>query len=155
MTNDRFTKTDYYDAALLRCEDFKYLRKNTKSKSVIFALYCAGVAVECMLRAYMVKNNVEFDAKHDLEKLYLKSQMAMLLNQNEKEKISTAIRTINKFWKNDFRYTSEKRLKRILGHELAKDKPSFRDINKYFDKRYTDIFKASEIIIKIGEEKWT
>jgi hypothetical protein len=92
MANDRFTQTDYYDASHLRCNDFKHLRNNHQSKSVIFALYGAGVAVECMLRAYMTKNSVPFDEKHNLEKLYHKSKMAIFLSENEKEKILAAIR---------------------------------------------------------------
>jgi hypothetical protein len=52
------------------------------------------------------------------------------------------------------RYASEKRIKRIIGHELAKNTTKPKDINKYINSRYSDIFEASEIIIKIGEKKW-
>ncbi len=148
MRIDRFTHTDYYDAALLRIEDLKHLRTN--QKTVIFSLYCAGVAVECMLRAYIIG---EFDAKHDLEKLYEKSQLATLLEIKEKQKLSIAIKKINKIWDNNLRYTSEKRIKRLIGHEIVRS--GCKDINKYLDKYYSDIFDAADFIIKIGENKWT
>ncbi len=34
----------YYDAAFIRQKDYEHLRKNTGS--MIFAIYCAGVAIE-------------------------------------------------------------------------------------------------------------
>jgi hypothetical protein len=154
MVNDPFTHTDYYDAAHLRCEDFKYLRNNPQSKSVVFAVYCAGVAVECMLRAYMAKNNVAFDAKHDIKKLYEKSQMAALLSNNEKEKISAAIITLHKNWDNNFRYSYGKRIKRLIGHQFAESKFKYKDINKYLNNYYSDVFNAAELIIQTGATKW-
>jgi hypothetical protein len=38
-----------------------------------------------MFRAYITKYTREFDAKHNLEKLYEKSQIGTLLEQEEKE----------------------------------------------------------------------
>jgi hypothetical protein len=146
-----YTHTDYFDAAICRSEDLEHLQ--TDQKRMIFSLYCAGVSIECMLRAYITKNTSEFDAKHDLIKLYDKSKIALILNEAEKEEITAALKSANKIWNNNLRYTSEKRMKRIIAHQGVKAK--ITDINKYLNKNYSDIFEAQKIIIQIGKEKWS
>lgn len=151
MVTKNFTSTDYFSASLARNEDMKHLRQN--ANSVIFSLYCAGVAIECMLRAYLLKETTEFDAKHNLEKLYEQSKIAKLLEANEKEIISAAVKNANKLWNNNLRYTSDKRMKRLIAHEIVRT--NFKDIGKYLNKYYSDIFEATEILIKTGQAKWT
>ena len=120
MATRHFTHTDYYTASLLRNEDLQHLKTN--QKSIIFSLYCAGVAIECMLRAYITKETSDFDSKHDLEKLYEKSKIALLLNTEEKQSISIAVKNANKIWYNNLRYSSDLRLKRLIGHEMVRTK---------------------------------
>lgn len=167
MEIERFTPIDYYNASLLRNKDLKYLRKN--EQSIIFSLYCAGVAVECMLRAYITKRTSEFSSKHNLENLYLDSQIATFLNVEEKEKLTIAIKKINKIWRNDLRYTSEKKMTRLIVSKFNLQKLDdikrevMKDINKngnkgiktYIDAYYSDIFDAVDLIIETGEDKWT
>ena len=150
MVTKQFTHTDYFSATLSRCEDLRHLRTNPKS--IIFSLYCAGVTIECMLRAYIAKYTSEFDSKHDLEKLYEKSRIASTLETAEKEALAIAIKKANKVWTNNLRYTSDKRMKRLMAHE--KVRTEFKDIHKYIDKYYSDIFDATDLIIKTGQDKW-
>lgn len=151
MKTTNYTYRDYYDAAICRAEDLVHLQYD--QKRMIFSLYCAGVSIECMFRAYITKNTSDFDSKHDLERLYDKSKMALLLTADEKEEMTIAVKVANKIWNNNLRYTSEKRMKRIIAHQIVKAK--IKDINKYLNKHYSDIFEAHETIIKIGKQKWS
>ena len=153
MATTNFTSNDYYSASLTRYDDLQHLI--LEPKSIIFSIYCAGVAIECMLRAYITKYTLEFDSKHDLEKLYEKSQIASKLSNNEKEQLSTAIKRVNKFWNNNLRYTSEKRIKRVIAHEIIRKHTNSKDISNYIKNVYSDIFNATELIITKGKEKWT
>ena len=146
-----FTHTDYYSASLTRMSDLEYLKTN--QNSTIFSIYCAGVSIECMFRAYIAKYTREFDSKHNLEKLYEKSLLANELDDKAKEKISIAVKKANKIWNNDLRYVSEKRMKRKIAHQNVKT--NFKDVNKYMSKFYSEIFDSTDIIIQTGKSKWT
>ena len=146
-----FTHTDYYTASLTRQADLKHLRTN--QNSIIFSVYCAGVSIECMFRAYITKYTKEFDSKHNLEKLYAKSLLANQLEVGEKEKIASAVKKANNIWNNDLRYVSEKRMKRKIAHKNVKT--GFKDVNKYIERFNSEIFDSTELIIKTGTSKWT
>jgi hypothetical protein len=148
-----FTHTDYYSASINRQADLLHLAKNPDS--VIFSVYCAGVSIECMFRAYITKYTKEFDSKHDLEKLYEKSQLSNLLDEKEKENLTIAVKSANRLWSNDLRYVSEVRMKRKISHYLIKKGLKGKDIIKLIGIFHSDIFSATDLIIKTGQEKWT
>jgi hypothetical protein len=151
MNDDKFTGRDYFSASLLRMADLEYLRLN--NNSIILSVYCAGVAIECMLRAYIREYvSSEFDGRHDLRELYEKSGIASRLKDSEKEKLIAAVTAAQRRWYNNLRYTSDIRMKRIIGHNMARTK--CKDINSYIKKYYSDIFDAANLIVKKGEEKW-
>jgi hypothetical protein len=151
-----YTDTDYYTAAIERLQDFKHLSK--EQDRIIFTVYSAGVAIECMLRAYILKYNPMFDSKHDLENLLIDSKLTTLFDegnkkeQKEREAIIVAIKQAKKVWNNNLRYYSEKRLKRQFGHEMANTK--HKDINKYFFYKCSELFNATHLITEIGIAKW-
>ncbi len=151
MATNHFTHTDYFSASLTRQSDLTHLRQN--KNSAIFSVYIAGVAIECMFRAYITKYTKEFDAKHDLEKLYTKSLLGSELDTKEREVFTIAVKRANQIWSNDMRYASEKRMKRLIAHKNIK--ADLNDVNKYIERHFSDIFEATEIIISKGREKWT
>lgn len=148
-----FTKDDYFSAAFERVNDSKKLFENPQN--VIGAIYFAGVAIESMFRAYICRYTNEFYEKHNLESLYIKSLMHQYLNDSEKEKMSVTIKKAAKLWDNTYRYCSAKRLKRMLGHEFAKQKNKPKDMYKYLQSRSGELTTISEEIVRIGGEKWT
>ena len=152
MEKNKFTKNDYFSASRSRFNDLEYLANNEKSS--ILALYCSGISIECMLRAYILTYTKEFDSKHDLEKLYYKSQLGNHLTEDEKERLSRSIKIANKTWSNDLRYCSEKRLRRILAHEFVGSKIQPKDINKYLSNRKMELFEIAKEILILGEKKW-
>jgi len=152
MKTNTYTHTDYYAASFQRIADFQHLEK--EPKSIIFKVYCAGVAIECMLRAFITKNNVEFDSKHDLDKLLIDSGVLSLIEtQEEKEELIVAIKKAKNLWNNNLRYFSDKRLKRLIGHELAQTK--YKDVTKYFNDKCQALFDAAYLITETGKTKWT
>ncbi|MDQ7090770.1 MAG: hypothetical protein Q9M50_09005 [Methylococcales bacterium] len=166
--DSRFTSTDYFKASLLRNQDLRNLMLNT-NQSIIFSLYCAGVAVECMLRAYILKITTEFNSKHDLELLYLDSKIATLLSLEEKKDLTTSIKKLNKIWRNDLRYTSKDRMIRLILSELncsnKKHTQLQNSINQHrnaddkfnmlFYDHFKQTFEAANLIVEIGKRKWT
>ena len=105
-----------------------------------------------MFRAYISKYTKEFDTKHDLEKLYAKSLLGSQFDIEEKELLTIAVKRANKIWSNNLRYTSEKRMKRLIAHEYVKAGHS--DKNIFMERLFSEIFEATEFIITKGKEKW-
>jgi hypothetical protein len=151
MATNHFTHTDYYSASLTRHADLTHLRMN--KDSAIFSVYTAGVSIECMFRAYITKYTKEFDAKHDLEKLYTKSLLGSKFDTKQKEELTIAVKKANQIWSNDMRYASEKRMKRLIAHKNVK--AGLIDVNKYIERHFNEIFEATDLIIAKGQEKWT
>jgi hypothetical protein len=151
MYGKHYTHTDYFTAARSRFRDLQHLR--TDNECIIFALYCAGVTAECIFRAYITKYTKEFDAKHNLEKLYEKSLLAQNLSEDAKAELTAAVKILNKFWSNDLRYTSEVRMKRILAHENAR--LDFKNIFKFLAKNKAELYSATELIFNTGIQSWT
>ena len=74
------------------------------------ALYLAGVAVECLLRAYGTDAGSEFDGRHDLLQL-MKGGAERLAGEGEEAAILAAIGHVWVRWKNNYRYTHDPRLR--------------------------------------------
>ena len=100
-----------------------------------------------------MKYRIKCDSKHNLEKLYLKSLIGQKLNVSEKQKMTIRVKQANKIWNNNLRYTSEKRMKRIIAHENVKKK--ITDVNKYILNYQSEIFDSTDEIINTGKSKWT
>jgi hypothetical protein len=63
----------YFGAGLERLRQAWTLYQ--EGNSYALAMYVAGVAVECMLRAFKMRKETTFDEKHDLECLFRASGM--------------------------------------------------------------------------------
>lgn len=151
MNTQAFTKNDYYDASLKRLEDVRYLQK--REDSIIFALYCAGVAVECMFRAYILQESSEFNSKHDLINLFTESKLLSKCTLEEKKLLTSTVKRIYSIWFNNLRYTTDKRMKRIIINRHT-GKRNFKNINKWIKSEFEHIFSDTEYIIKLGVTKW-
>jgi HEPN domain-containing protein len=67
----RIEAADYADAAQERLGNARLLYEAAQYS---FALYAAGVAVESLLRAYIVRTKPKFEAAHDLPLLLKRRQ---------------------------------------------------------------------------------
>jgi hypothetical protein len=86
-------------------------------------MYAAGLAVECLLRAYMVKRKREFESRHDLFLLFKESAILDVDKDKLKAKglsdkqiqehqavLSSSVNDVFILWRNDYRFASESRL---------------------------------------------
>ncbi|MCI0693535.1 HEPN domain-containing protein [candidate division KSB1 bacterium] len=143
----RIEAADYVIAAQERLTNASLLYEAAQYS---FALYAAGVAVESLLRAYIVRLNPRFDTAHDLTMLLNASNLRSIAAPAEYEKISAAMSDLLRRWRNDLRYTSNSRLRRYL-----KRKKLDRGIRGDFLKENCRFaIETAATIIRIGVAKW-
>ena len=143
----RIEAADYFDAVQERLSNANLLYEAAQYS---FALYAAGVAVESLLRAYIVRMEPKFEAAHDLPLLLKTSNLRSLATPSEYQQIGAAIADLFGRWRNDLRYTSNNRLRRYL-----KRKKFDRGIRGDFVKENCRIvIEMATTIIRIGAEKW-
>jgi HEPN domain-containing protein len=117
----QFTAEHYYRAACERIADARVLYDKGRHG---LCLYVSGLAVECLLRAFVWKKSRVFDGRHDLMKLLresgvLRLQIARLERQGlEPEQIQqtvvdfhTACETVIRLWENDYRFADESQIR--------------------------------------------
>jgi hypothetical protein len=118
----------------------------------VLANYVAGLAVECMLRAYATRNNPRLwdTAHHDLRIWYKEARFDLIVPNSKREIIGTARSELQTHWTNRQRYSSLE----LLRAEF-KDKKLDRGIRGDAMKELTKQTKdaASEIVL-LGEAQW-
>jgi HEPN domain-containing protein len=108
----RIEAADYVDAAQERLSNAKLLYE--AAQYYPFALYAAGVAVESLLRAYIIQLDPILEAGHNLPLLLRASNLRNLVTPEEDQQIYESVSLLAKRWRNDLRYTSNSRLRRRL-----------------------------------------
>jgi len=99
----------------------------SQNESYALAMYSAGLAVECLLRAFTWDRSGEFDGRHNLERLFGASRILRLadeanqavgLSESEMRSIGNELRgamnTVAALWHNDFRFCSEQKVRSFL-----------------------------------------
>jgi hypothetical protein len=74
------------------------------------------VAVECLLRAYRVRLNPQFDSRHDLNELVKAAHFYDFVPQQYTEAAAADLQEVCARWRNDYRYCSS----RAVGEELSR-----------------------------------
>jgi hypothetical protein len=141
------SSADYHDAALERMSDADQLKRLSRYP---IAMYTAGVAVECMLRAFRHTDR-EHAAHHDVT-AHVAACDRGRLGERAWSRLRGPVQTVHMLWLNNLRYTHELRLRRHLN-----------DL-KYFErvKRGSDTLKVACIelidaglaIVSVGDERW-
>ncbi|HVW29463.1 MAG TPA: hypothetical protein VHC69_29055 [Polyangiaceae bacterium] len=141
------TASDYHNAALERIGDALQLKRLDRYP---FAMYAAGVAVECMLRAFRHPDR-EHAAHHDVVHHFALCDHDRL-GDRARTRLRGPVQTVHLLWLNNFRYSDESRLRKHL-NEL-----------KYYErvKRGSDTLKVACIelmdaafdIVTVGDERW-
>lgn len=143
----RIEAADYVDAAQERLLNAKLLYEAAQYS---FALYAAGVAVESLLRAYIVLLDPILEAAHNLPMLLDASKLGLVVTPTENEQIYQSLGLLARRWKNDLRYTSNNRLRRRL-----KKQKLDRGIRGDFLKENCRIaIEMAATILRIGAKKW-
>lgn len=121
----QFRAEEYYRAGLERMEQAEKLYQDGNAYAL--AIYCGGLAVECLLRAFRWTEDATFEGRHDLEEL-LKASRLLKINedfirrrresddavQNAELELRKALNKVTILWHNNLRFASESSLKAYL-----------------------------------------
>ena len=122
-----------------------------ESGHFVLTHYVAGLAVECILRAYQTRIDAEFDSKHDLRELAAGARYSSIFPEKLASEYAGALTAVYRRWNNDFRYRSEASLRsklvRLKLHEGVKGNLVKENARK--------IVVASTALVKLGVAKWT
>jgi HEPN domain-containing protein len=143
----RIDAVDYFVSAQERLNDANLLYEKSHYS---FALYAAGVAVESLLRAYIVRLDPILEAAHNLPLLLKVSKLHSLATPAESQQIFAAMADLSGRWRNDLRYTSNARLQRRM-KQLKFDRGIRGDFLKENCRR---AIEAAKSILKTGVAKW-
>jgi HEPN domain-containing protein len=113
--------------------------------------YVAGLAVECILRAYIVRRKPQFDARHDIRMLFRDSGLSDGLRDRQKDQLNANVGLISVLWENQHRFRSEFSLRRFLKSGFH-DRGIRGDLLKENARR---LISAATQVVLSGENKWT
>ena len=83
-------------------------------REFVLAHYVAGLALECIVRAYRTRMTRVFDERHDLYELARAAGFFSLFPPHRTESLSAAFGTVVAQWINTHRFRSEDSLRKFL-----------------------------------------
>ena len=114
------------------------------------ANYLAGLAVECMCRAYRQMIDPAFDSRHDLNRLFEVAKLGTALPEAQQEAAFAHLGTVVALWANDHRFLSEAALRRKWkGMKL--DRGIKGDFVKELNRR---LVGAAQALVSMGAASW-
>jgi len=157
-----FTADHYFRASLERMSQAQQLYRLGQGYYSL-AMYASGLAVECLLRAYIVKRKREFESRHDVlllfkesgildvdpEKLKVKGLSDEQIQGHQKI-LASSINDVFILWRNNYRFASEARL---LAH-LKKMKFYHGVKGDLLKAKTYDLLKAAQRFIDKGVLQW-
>jgi len=144
----RWLPNEYRLAALERIGDADGARRQERFG---VAMYLAGVAAECMLRAYHHEDR-PFDERHDLVLLFKDCDLERL-GDDARTRLRGPIQTIHMLWRNDFRFAHEEML-RLHFRRTGLDRDVHRDANPVKVKCIA-LYNACHTVVSMGELRWS
>ena len=115
----QFRSEDYFRAAIERWKEARIL--HDAGDHYALSMYCSGLAVECMPRAFRWNKQESFDGRHDLKELLKASDLLRTndhrVNRNDSrdvvpdysQDLRAAINEVAALWHNNLRFASEDR----------------------------------------------
>ncbi|MBE0535291.1 MAG: HEPN domain-containing protein [Phycisphaerae bacterium] len=143
-----FNASDYLAAAR---EHVDSARRLYDIRFYVLAHYVAGLAVECLLRAYRSRVSKTFDERHDLMEIFKKSGFGDIVPDSQRERIGAAIGDVVSRWQNDHRYRSEESLRRYL----KKKKLNLKIKGDFVKENSRRIVNAAWDLVTIGAKAWS
>lgn len=158
----QFRGKEYFRAATERMRQARRLFSAGNSYSL--TMYCGGLAVECILRAFRWKKDKSFEGRHDLQDL-LKASALLHINEKEMRRnrvpeseiaehaqaLRDAMNIVVLLWHNNLRFASEDSLKAFLNR-----------INRLqgikgngLKKNTADLLNAAQTVVDRGVTLWT
>ncbi len=125
--------------------------EQTEQRNHALAHYLAGLAVECILRAYLSRITNDFDRVHNLYHLYKASRFYDVVPDKRAETVSVALSEMASQWNSNHRFGSEAALRAHL-KSLELDRGIKGDFLK---ERANRIINAAFEIVNVGVLRWT
>jgi len=104
----RITAEDYRETSLERANTARILHKAGRYAP---AIYLAGIAVESLLRAYIIREGGEVDTLHDMDQLLRRPNLRGYVPHASIAEIDTWLGEVRSRWNNLYRWFSEQRLR--------------------------------------------
>ena len=114
----------------------------------VMAHYVAGLAVECVFRAYRYRIDPVFDARHGLEALYAAANFGAVVSPDQKASVDAALTEVVRRWSSNHRFRSEKALREYLRQA------NIGRSGKFVRESSRRIVNAALIIVNQGELHW-
>ena len=142
---------EYREAAIERivCAQELY-----SSGRLVEANYFAGVAVECILRAYRIRIDAEFDARHNIGDLYRMGRFADIVPPANAVEINAALGDVIALWSNGDRYLPEYALKRDWKKRKLYRHRGLWIKGDFFKELTRKLMNSSETIVNMGIIQW-
>lgn len=157
----QFRAEQYYQASLERMGQARKIYR--EGSSFALAMYCGGLAVECLLRAFRWTKDTTFEGRHDLSELLRTSRLLnidevyMRQRRASEEEIRAsgliirgAMDEIVFLWHNNLRFASEASIKTYLAG-LGRLRKVRGDPLK---KNALDLLNAAQTVLDRGVILW-
>lgn len=112
--------------------------------------YIAGLAVECMLRAYRVMRDPEFDSRHDLHQLYRLARFGDVIPPSDALRATAALEQVIALWSNDHRFLDDSSLRKRWARRRLYEGVK----GDFLKERVRQLVNASGTIVSIGAARW-
>lgn len=158
----QFRAEEYYRTALERMRQARDVYQD--GEAFALCMYCAGLAVECLLRAFRWKKDRTFEGRHDLEELLKASRLLQIEDEFMRRKgesedaidasgreLRANMNQVIVLWHNSLRFASEARL-RVFLRGIDRVKGTKGDPRK---KNAKDLLNAAQAVISRGIAIWT
>jgi hypothetical protein len=158
----QFTAEQYYRAGLERMAQARRIYQAREGFAL--AMYCGGLAVESLLRAFRWTADTSFEGRHDLSDLLKGSRLLRIDDEYMRRKGATddaiydsglklrgAVNEVIILWHNNLRFASESSLKAFL-NKIGKLHGVKGDPLK---KNAMDLLNAAQRVIDRGVTLWT
>jgi hypothetical protein len=157
----QFRGEEYYQAGIERMQQAWEIHGSGKSYAL--AMYCGGLAVECILRVFRWTKDPSFEGRHNLQDLFKASDLRRIHAERARTKgmseeevvrsvgaLANAMSEVDLLWHNNLRFASEAglraflrrngRLQGIKGNALKKNS--------------SDLLRAAELAVEQGVAAW-
>lgn len=158
----QFRAEQYYKASLERMNQAKALYREGDAFSL--TMYCAGLAVESLLRAFRWTEDTSFEGRHDLSDLLKASRLFRIDEEYMRRRgapeeaiddsavsLRASMNDVIILWHNNLRFASEASLKAFL-LKINRVQGVKGDPLK---KNALDLLEASQTVINRGITLWT
>ena len=129
-------------------EHMSLARELHEAGRYVMSHYLAGLAVECILRAYLYRLSPIFTGRHDLLVLYREALFDSVVMPEDKDEVKAALTEVTRRWSNSHRYRSEDALRLFLR------RAGIGDRGKFVRESSRRIVNAAFIVANQGELHW-